>query len=140
MDSVVVTVTDVNENPTGPTVILLDAVDDDANPNTPNDIDAAGGAFIYLDDDDTGSYTIIDNFGADDELVFEAGAVVTFTTSATDPNDLQIVVNNGGVVSEVILNDVLPDTAGLIYNEATAEAQVGFDFFSQALIPDTTFA
>ncbi len=129
-EDVVVTINDVDEGG-GPTTVLLDNVDDDGNADTPNTEDASGGAFIFLDDDDRGSFTIITGFGPDDTLVFEEGADVSFGTSGSDQNDLEIIVNNGGTVSQVILDDVLADDAGLVFNEATAEAEVGFDFFSQ---------
>ncbi len=131
-----VTVNDINENPTGATVVFLDNEDDDNNPNTEVTIDASGDDIIFLEDQDVGSRTIITGFDEGDTLVFEEGAEVSFSTDVNDPNDLQIIVNNNGVVSEVILDDVLADNAGLIFNEATAEANVGFDFFDQTAMVD----
>ncbi len=134
-EAVTVTINDVDD-PAGPTVVFLDNEDDDNNPNTEATFDASGDSFIFLEDQDEGSLTIITGFTADDTLVFEEGSEVSFGTSVDDPNDLQIIVNNNGVVSEVILDDVLADDAGLIFDEATAEAEVGFNFFSETAMVD----
>ena len=125
---VVINVTDVDE----PTGVDLDAADNDGNPNTPNLVSAAGDDFLFTDDAAVGSYTIITGFGEGDLIEFSEGAEISYSTGPDDANDLQIIVNDGGTVSEIILDDVLADDAGFIFNEATAEAAVGFDFISTA--------
>jgi len=125
---VVVTINDLDDE----TAVLLDDVDNDGNPNTPNPVSAADGDFTFLDDADTASFTIITGFGEGDLIEFTAGADVNFTTGADDPSDLEIQVNNGGVVSTIILDDVLEGDA-LVFDEDSAEEAVGFDFF---FVPD----
>jgi hypothetical protein len=76
--------------------------------------------------------------------VFEGDTQASFSTVAGDPTSLEIVVNNAGVVSRIVLEGVL-DGDDLVFNEATAEAAVGFDFFSVGEVDpapanDTTFA
>ena len=128
---VVVTINDLEE----PTVINLDAADSDGSTLTGEVISAADGDFIFTDDSAEGSFTIIQNFDLGDSIVFSEGSELSFTTSADDANDLEITVNDGGVLSIIVLDDVLADDAGLIFNEATAEAEVGFDFISVGELP-----
>ncbi|QQN75456.1 cadherin repeat domain-containing protein [Croceicoccus sp. YJ47] len=123
---------DVNDLDDAITTVNLDAVDTDNNPNTPNLIDSGDMDYLLTDDAEVASYTIIRNFEEGDMIEFSNTDSVSFSTGPDDANDLQIIFNNNGTVSEIILDDVLGDDAGLIFNEATAEAAVGFDFFSYA--------
>ncbi|MDT0576963.1 hypothetical protein RM533_12375, partial [Croceicoccus sp. F390] len=115
------------------TTVDLDGSDDDNNANTPVTIDADDGDFLFTDDAGTASYTIIQNFEEGDAIQVSDDFEATFTTAAGDPNSLEITFNNDGVVSQIILEDVVGDDAGFIFDEATAEAAVGFDFFSNAM-------
>jgi hypothetical protein len=123
--AVTVTVTDVEDD-----AVNLD-VDSDNNLNTAQVFDAAGGDFDFTDNAATGSNSVILNFEEGDSISFTApaGTVVNFTTGADDENDLEIIFNTNGVVSEIVLDDVLTGDEGLIFDQASAEAALGFDFF-----------
>ncbi len=131
---IVVTINDLDE----PVVVDLDASDSDNNALTAETISAADDDFVFADDASEASFTIIQDFELGDSIVFSEDADVSFSTSADDANDLEITVNQDGVVSIIVLDDVLGDDAGLIFNEATAEAEVGFDFFSTGELPTAT--
>lgn len=123
-ENVTITVTDVNET----TTTNLDT-DNDANPNTAQTFDAAGGNIAYTDSDTVASKTIINNFANGDTISISGTANVSFGT-ADGGKDLRIIVNKNGVVSEIVLNDVVPANAGFITNEQTAETALGFNFYS----------
>ena len=124
---VTVTINDVDDEAV---TVNLDTADNDGNPLTANIIDAANGDFDFTDDDGVASNTIILNFEEGDTITFSEGADLSYSTGTDDPNDLEITVNVNGVVSTIILDDVLADNVGFIFDEATAEAAVGFDFIS----------
>nr|WP_314443622.1 Ig-like domain-containing protein [uncultured Sphingomonas sp.] len=119
------------------TAVDLD-VDSDDDLNTPEVFDAADGDFIFSDDDDIENTVIIDNFGDDDVISFDApfaGAnQVAFANVDYDgdgiANDLEIAINKNGDVSSIILRNVLTDeqAEGIISNEAEAEAAIGVGF------------
>lgn len=139
---VVVTINDIDDEAT---VVSLDDADDDNNDLTPALVDAADDDFFFTDDAAVASNTIILNFEEGDSIQFSEGAEVSFTTGADDANDLEITVNEGGVVSIILLDDVLADDVGFIFDEETAEEAVGFDFISVAepvvvAVAEDTFA
>jgi VCBS repeat-containing protein len=113
-------------------------VDGDNNLNTRQSFDGAAGPSAFTDDDDVANTAVINNFGADDFLTFDApfnGANrVAFANIDFDgdgvANDLAITTNKGGVVSDLILRNVLSaaDAAGVISTEAAAEAAIGAGF------------
>ena len=104
-------------------------VDNDANTLTSFGIDASTEAFVFTEDDDVANNVTITGFGADDVINFEA-AVVAFTNlgnvSGGAGGELSITVNNGGVLSQIILVDAVAAGA-LVFDEATAEAAVAGD-------------
>ena len=101
-------------------------VDNDANLLTSFTVDAGTEAFLFRDDDDIANNVTVINFGAEDVINFEA-AVVAFTNlgnvSGGAGGELSITVNNGGVLSQLILQDAVAAGA-LVFDEATAEAAV----------------
>src|SRR5690606_15482035 len=125
--AVTVTVTDVVEAET----VNLDTADTDNNTNTANIVDAADADIIFTDDVEVASNTIIRNFEEGDVIRFTApeDAEITFSTGADDENDLEISINIDGIVSEIVLDNVLTGDEGFIFDEASAEAALGFDFF-----------
>jgi hypothetical protein len=113
-------------------------VDTDNNLNTRAPFDGAAGATAFTDDDDVANTAVINNFGADDFITFDApfnGANrVSFANIDFDgdgiANDLAITTNKNGTVSDLILRNVLTNEAaqGVILDEATAEAAIGAGF------------
>jgi hypothetical protein len=112
--------------------------DDDNNTNTARTFDASTGNIAFTDSDTVASNVIINGFGNGDTITVNGNAAVSFGT-ADNGKDLRIVVNNNGVVSEIILNDAIPSTStGFITNEQTAETALGFNFFTDGPAATTT--
>ncbi|MEQ5788760.1 cadherin repeat domain-containing protein [Erythrobacter sp. NFXS35] len=145
--SFTVLATDPNGNQTSETVTLnvTDAPDmqvdletaTDLNPGTPVvDLDATGGGFLFLEDPTASSEVSIAGFGTDDRIEVTGEAVVDFAATG---DDLVIQSLADGELSSIVLEDVLSGVANpaAIVDEATAEAALGFDFFSQTQIVDT---
>ncbi|MBZ6378868.1 hypothetical protein B5C34_10665 [Pacificimonas flava] len=104
-------------------------VDSDGDPLTPETFDAADLSATFQDDTDVASTVIIDNFSDDDllQVLNEGSDGVSFSSEGTD---LTISFrSDGGTVNSVRLTDVV-DASDFVFDEATAEAAVGFDFFS----------
>ena len=112
-------------------------IDSDNNLNTVQVFNAGTTDFGFTDDDDVANRVRIDGFGADDFITFDAPfsgtGAVSFTNGDFDgggtPNDLRITTNKGGVVSDIIIANVVDPTA-VVFSEATADAAVaGTDNF-----------
>jgi hypothetical protein len=127
--AVKVTVTDVVEGPPPGTTVNLDTADSDNNVLTVEAVEgAADGNVTFTDSATVASNSIISGFTQGDLIRITANpGDVNFTTAAGDVNDLEITFNVNGVVSRIILDEVL-DGTGFITNEASAIAEVGFDF------------
>jgi hypothetical protein len=127
--AVTVTVTDVEDD-----AVNLD-VDSDNNLNTAQVFDADDGDFVFTDAVAVGSNSVILNFEEGDVISFTApaDADINFTTGADDENDLEIIININGVVSEIVLDNVLTGDEGFITDEASAETALGFDFFEHVV-------
>lgn len=128
--AVTITINDLDDGAGTP--VNLDEADlpangGDGNPLTPRVLDAADGDFAYTDGDDVASTTTIQNFEEGDTIDF-GGADVSFSTGA-DAKDLEMTVTVNGVVSTILLDDVLSGDFQLIETAEQAEAAVGFDFF-----------
>lgn len=89
-------------------------------------IDARPNAFTFTDAAASPSNSVINGFSADDRIVLTGATSGASFTSVGD--DLVISFNSNGVVSRITINDVVSPTAG-IFDEASAEQAVGFDFF-----------
>jgi VCBS repeat-containing protein len=121
--------------PAGNTVQSLDA-DNDGNINTARVFDAGTDGFRFTDDADVANTVIILNLGNNDRIILETGNLYSFTNGAQDadgiPNDLIVTLNKGGVVSEIVIKDVV-DPNAFVSNEAQAEAALGgIDYFQFA--------
>lgn len=134
-DTQAVTITINDVDPEGGTAVDLDTVDNDNNPLTPFTFDAGDDDYAFSDSDDVASTTIIQNFAEGDTIDFE-GADVSFSTGL-DAKDLEITVTVNGVVSTVVLDDVLDGSFQLIETAEQAEEAVGFDFFVGDDVVDT---
>jgi VCBS repeat-containing protein len=112
-------------------------VDDDSNLGTRYlAYDAGPTDFAFTDDDDVANTVVVDNFGADDYIIFDApfdgsAGGASFANIDFDgdglANDLAISVNKNGVVSDIILRDAV-DPNAVIFTEAQAEAAIGAGF------------
>ena len=132
-DTGVVTVTVTAEPP----VVSLD-VDDDNDTNTAFQLpaDATDGAVDFEDDAAVANNVEILDFGADDTITFivDDPSDVAFASGDFDgdgnADDVQIAINIGGIVSEIILIDSVANGA-IVFNESTAEQAIGpgFDNF-----------
>jgi len=123
--AVTITINDLDDG--AGTAVDLDTVDNDNNPLTAFTFDAGDDDYAFSDSDDVASTTIIKNFAEGDTIDFE-GADVSFSTGV-DAKDLEITVTVNGVVSTVVLDDVLDGSFQLIETAEQAEEAVGFDFF-----------
>jgi VCBS repeat-containing protein len=109
----------------------LALVEQDTNPTNRDVITLANTDFILTDDAAVPNITEVRNFTADDYILFTApfngDGAVSFTSGDFDndgvADDLRITTNNGGVVSDTVLVNVVAPNA-LVFNEETAEAAV----------------
>jgi Ca2+-binding RTX toxin-like protein len=83
--------------------------------------DASSGAFNFTDDATRPSNTRIEGFGADDTLKF-LGLPSAELPIGNVGSDVELLVNNEGVTSTVILSGVVTDQQTLIYDIATFNA------------------
>lgn len=101
----------------------------------PVNIDASDAAYCLLDDSDVSTFVVIQGFSSDDHIDVTGASVgdYSFSTGA-DPHDLAIVFFNTaeGVMNSIVLDDVVPDGAGLIDSYATAVSAIGYDFMTFA--------
>lgn len=90
-------------------------------------INAATNAFTFTDAVGTPSSATINNFTFDDRIVMTGAGnnVASFTSRGTD---LVISFNNGGIVNQITVTGVVSPNAP-VFDEASAEQAVGFDFF-----------
>lgn len=142
-DSFVVTISDGNGGVVTQTVTvnvvgdLIDtSIDVGALPETPTQprvFEAGDTAYNFTDDANVSTFVQLNGFGDDDVITVTnaEGSDYSFTTGV-DPNDLRINFNNGTASNEIIINDILPDDAGFIFNLETAIAEVGFNFINFA--------
>jgi hypothetical protein len=125
---VTIDVNDVEEQ----TVVSLD-VDSDGNIVTAEPFSGADDDFIFTDSADVESNAEITGFGLGDIIRVDTDtSAYSFTTvndgSSAEFDDLLITLNNAGVVSQIILQDVI-DAGTFVSDEASAEAAFGADFF-----------
>lgn len=121
--------------PVGETSQGLDQ-DTDNNLNTYRVFDAGTGGFTFRDDADIANSVQIINLGSNDRIVLEAGVDYSFANIDFDgdglANDLQVIANKGGTVSDIILKDAV-DPNAVVFSESTAEQALGnIDYFSFA--------
>ncbi len=107
--------------------------DDDDNITTPRQFSAEGDDFIFTDSADIESNAEIIGFGIGDRIQVDVDtSLYSFTTvndgSSDEFDDLIITLNNDGVVSQIILQDVI-EAGTFVFDEASAEEAFGEDFF-----------
>lgn len=106
-------------------------VDNDNDPNTPAPFDASAGDVAYSDAAGVANNALITGFTVGDTISVDAAAADY--SFANVGGDLQITLNNGGIVSEILIDLNLGNQ--LVFDEATAEQAVGFDFFQSSVAP-----
>jgi hypothetical protein len=91
--------------------------------------DAANAGVTYTENAGAANTTTINNFGTDDRIVVQGAAAgsYSFTSNATD---IIITFANNGIVNQITLAGA--SRGQVVFNEATAEAAVGADFFRYA--------
>ena len=105
-------------------------LDNDANIATTAIISAAGGNFAFTENANVANNARITDFGAGDSITVSNATAVTygFTSVGTD---IVITANNAGVASQIVIAGVAA-AGSFVTDEASAEASVGFNFFSLA--------
>ena len=105
-------------------------LDNDANITTTAIISAAGGNFAFTENANVANNARITGFGAGDSITVSNATAVTygFTSVGTD---IVITANSAGVASQIVIAGVAA-AGSLVIDEASAEASVGFNFFSLA--------
>ena len=109
----------------GPEFVSLD-VDGDGNINTAEAFDASGADIAYFDDVAIANNALITDFGAGDSITVD-GDVDDYSFSNFG-GDIVITSNVDGVVSEITID---ADVADFVFDEATAEAALGFDQYAR---------
>jgi hypothetical protein len=115
-------------DPAGPVAVSLDA-DSDANFDTPQPFDAAAFDILFTDDAAVGTNAIIDGFGVGDALRVDNLSSEGASFSSTGSDLTVSYVDAAGAVNLVRITNVV-GASDFVFNEATAEASVGFDFFN----------
>lgn len=124
-------VTDVDD-----TVTMNLDTDTDSNLNTEAAFDAAGGDVVFNEDANASNNAGITGFGEGDTIVVSNADGLTddttysFTATATDVIISFAAAN--GATDVITLHNVVTADSGFVFDEASAEAAVGFDFFSYA--------
>lgn len=86
----------------------------------PTQYDASGKQASYIDDGDVESYAIIRNFGANDTIAFTPLTQWLVAISSAG-SDVTITVNKNGVISNIVLRNVI--SAGqIVYDVASFNA------------------
>ena len=87
---------------------------------------AATGNIQFLESAAAGNQTVIAGFAPGDTITTDAATgIYSFSSNNTD---LTISLNNGGVVTQITLQNAV-SAGSFIFSEATAEAAVGSNFF-----------
>jgi Ca2+-binding RTX toxin-like protein len=93
----------------------------------------AGTAYTIKDNPDTSTNVVLNGFGQDDRIHVTKVANYAFTSGALDvdnvANDLTISYNDGSRFASIVVKDVVP-LGKFVYDEASAEAAVGWNFIS----------
>ena len=137
-DSFTVTVTDSKGgtstqtvNVTVTNVAETQSIDVGTN-NTPVTLSAAGDDFLYTDDSTKLTNVVINSLASGDKIQV-TGASADYNFSSVG-NDIHVSFTNNGIANTIVLPG-LAKNGGFIYNEATAEAVAGFDFFNALTLP-----
>jgi hypothetical protein len=102
------------------------------NGSTKATFDASTAGINFTDDASKETNAFITGFTSNDRITVTGATSgqYSFGTSAADSNDLEITFNNtsAAVTNVIVLNDVLVGKNAFIFDYATAQAALGFDF------------
>jgi len=105
-------------------------LDNDANIATTAIISAAGGNFAFTENANVANNARITGFGAGDSITVSNATAATYSFTSVG-TDIVITANNAGVASQIVIAGVAA-AGSFVTDEASAEASVGFNFFSLA--------
>ena len=105
-------------------------LDSDANIATTAIISAAGGNFAFTENADVANNARITGFGVGDSITVSNATAVTYSFTSVG-SDIVITANKAGVASQIVIAGAAA-AGSFVTNEASAEASVGFNFFSLA--------
>ena len=108
-------------------------LDNDANIATTAIISAAGGNFAFTENANVANNVRITGFGAGDSITVSNATAATYSFTSVG-TDIVITANNAGVASQIVIAGVAA-AGSFVTDEASAEASVGFNFFSLAAAP-----
>lgn len=91
--------------------------------------DAGTAANTYTDNVAQANTSTINNFNRDDVIVLTGVTGGQTANFSSDGSDLVVDFNNGGIVSRIVITNVVNPNGPIISDEASAEAAIGFDFF-----------
>ncbi|WP_257558340.1 tandem-95 repeat protein [Sphingobium sp. CFD-2] len=104
-------------------------IDTDNNLNSQAVFDAAGIAATFTEDADVPDYVQITGFGSDDRILVTNAASGDFNFSSNGTDIFISYQSAGGAVNDISIVGVVQDSNVLVFDEASAEKAVGFDFF-----------
>ena len=105
-------------------------LDNDANIATTAIISAAGGNFAFTENANVANNARITGFGAGDSITVSNATAATYSFTSVG-TDIVITANQAGVASQIVIAGVAA-AGSFVTDEASAEASVGFNFFSLA--------
>lgn len=105
-------------------------LDNDANIATTAIVSAAGGDIVFTENANIANNVRITDFGVGDSIVASNANQGTYSFTSIG-SDIVVTANNAGVVSQIVIAGVAA-AGSFVTDEASAEASVGFNFFSLA--------
>lgn len=115
--------------PTPPAQTSTLDVDTDNNLNTQALFSAAGVAATFTENANIPDYVKITGFGSDDHILVTNAASGDFNFSSNGTDLFISYQTAGGTVNDISIIGVVQDGNVLVFDEASAEQAVGFDFF-----------
>ena len=95
--------------------------------------DASTAAVNFVDDASKETNVVVTGFGANDKITVIGASVGSYNFgTGLDPNDLEITFNNtsAAVTNVIVLDNVLTGKDAFIFDYATAQAALGFNFMN----------
>ncbi len=95
--------------------------------------DASAAVIDFVDDASKETNVVITGFGANDKITVVGASVGSYNFgTGLDPNDLEITFNNtsAAVTNVIVLDNVLTGKDAFIFDYATAQEALGFNFMN----------
>ena len=116
--------------------------DTDSNLNTAASFDASGDDIVFNEDADASSNATIAGFAEGDSIVVSnvdttvdpdtGNPAEEYSFTATSTDVIISFAADNGATNVITIEDVVTADSGFVFDEASAEAAVGFDFFQYA--------